>query len=58
MELHTISVDLGKTVFHLVALNLRGEVRLLDYSLGGRKFCYNSILSSCNICDSANGKSG
>jgi hypothetical protein len=26
MELHTIRIDLGKTVFHLVGLNLRGEV--------------------------------
>src|SRR5271154_2801052 len=26
MELHTIGVDLGKTVFHLVGLNRRGEV--------------------------------
>jgi len=26
MELHTIGIDLGKTVFHLVSLNLRGEV--------------------------------
>jgi transposase len=26
MELHTIGVDLGKTVFHLVGMNLRGEV--------------------------------
>jgi len=26
MELHTIGIDLGKTVFHLVALDLRGEV--------------------------------
>ena len=26
MELHTIGIDLGKTVFHLVGLNLRGEV--------------------------------
>ncbi len=26
MELHTISIDLGKTVFHLVGLNLHGEV--------------------------------
>jgi hypothetical protein len=24
--LHTIGIDLGKTVFHLVGLNLRGEV--------------------------------
>jgi transposase len=26
MELHTIGIHLGKTVFHLVGLNLRGEV--------------------------------
>jgi transposase len=26
MELHTIGVDLGKTVFHLVGVNLCGEV--------------------------------
>ncbi len=26
MELHTIGIDLAKTVFHLVGLNLRGEV--------------------------------
>lgn len=26
MELHTIGIDLGKSVFHLVGLNLRGEV--------------------------------
>jgi transposase len=26
METHTIGIDLGKTVFHLVGLNLRGEV--------------------------------
>jgi len=26
MELHTIGIDLGKTVFHLIGLNLRGEV--------------------------------
>jgi transposase len=26
MELHTIGIDLGKTGFHLVGLNLRGEV--------------------------------
>src|SRR3984893_12659874 len=26
MELHTIGIDLGKTVLHLVGLNLRGEV--------------------------------
>jgi transposase len=26
MELHTVGIDLGKTVFHVVGLNLRGEV--------------------------------
>ncbi len=26
MELHTIGIDLGKTSFHLVGLNERGEV--------------------------------
>jgi hypothetical protein len=26
MELHTIGIDLGKTVFHLVGLTLCGEV--------------------------------
>jgi transposase len=26
MELHAIGIDLGKTVFHLVGVNLRGEV--------------------------------
>ena len=26
MELHTIGINLGKTVFHLVGLSLRGEV--------------------------------
>jgi len=26
MEIHTIGIDLGKKVFHLVALNARGEV--------------------------------
>ena len=26
MEIHTIGIDLGKTVFHLVGLDVRGEV--------------------------------
>jgi hypothetical protein len=26
MEIHTMGIDLGKTVFHLVGLSLRGEV--------------------------------
>jgi hypothetical protein len=36
MQLHTIGIDLGKTVFHLVGLNTRGEVvvrkRVLPHS--------------------------
>ena len=28
MNLHTIGIDLGKTVFHLVALNQSGEVEV------------------------------
>jgi transposase len=28
MELHTLGIDLGKTVFHAVGLNQRGEVVL------------------------------
>jgi len=31
MELHTIGIDLGKTVFHLVGVNLRGEVVLRNH---------------------------
>ncbi len=26
MELHTLGIDLGKTVFHMVGLSARGEV--------------------------------
>jgi hypothetical protein len=26
MEIHTIGIDLGKAVFHLIGLNARGEV--------------------------------
>ena len=26
MELHTIGIDLGKTIFHLAGLNSRGKV--------------------------------
>src|SRR2546426_9666428 len=26
MEIHTVGIDLGKTVFHLVGLNIGGEV--------------------------------
>src|SRR6202011_5263924 len=38
MELHTIGIDLGKTVFHLVGLNQRGEVVVR------KKFSRNQLL--------------
>jgi transposase len=38
MELHTIGIDLGKTVFHLVGLNPRGEV------VGRKKFSRKQLL--------------
>jgi hypothetical protein len=28
MEIHTIGIDLAKTVFHLVGVNARGEVEV------------------------------
>jgi hypothetical protein len=44
MELHTIGVDLGKTVFHLVGLNLRGEVVVR------RSFRASNCCTSRRIC--------
>ena len=38
MELHTIGIDLGKPAFHLVGLNLRGEVVVR------KKFSRNQLL--------------
>ncbi len=38
MELHTIGIDLGKTVFHLIALNRSGE------SVVRKKFLRNQLL--------------
>ena len=31
MELHTIGIDLGKTIFHLVGLELRGSGESADH---------------------------
>jgi hypothetical protein len=42
MELHTIGIDLGKTVFHLVGLNLRGEVVVR------KKFSRTQLLRGCS----------
>jgi len=53
MKLHTIGIDLGKTVFHLVGLNLRGEVvvrkkfsrkQLLHYTANLTLFQYKMSL--------------
>jgi predicted NBD/HSP70 family sugar kinase len=46
MELHTIGIDLGKTVFHLVGLNLRGEVVVR------KKFSRRQRCSSLPTCTS------
>ena len=39
MEIRTIGIDLGKTVFHLVGVNARGEVASIHFEsfcmLGG-----------------------
>jgi len=49
MELHTIDIDLGKTVFHLVGLSLRGEVA----ANAGTAICegcsYRAHAQFCNI---------
>jgi hypothetical protein len=47
MELHTIGIDLGKTVFHLVRLNLRGEVVVARSSRA------NSCCTSLRTCRSS-----
>ena len=45
MELHTVGIDLGKTVFHLVGLNLRGEV------MARKKFSRTQLSRfTANIC--------
>ena len=46
MELHTIGIDLGNRVFHLVGLNLRGEVAVR------KKFSQTAAAFSRRICKS------
>ena len=41
MELHTIGIDLGKAVFHLVGFDLRGEVAV------HKKFSRTQL---CQVC--------
>ncbi len=39
MEIHPLGIDLSKTVFHLVGLNLLGEVAMRKkLALGARRY--------------------
>jgi hypothetical protein len=42
MELHTIGIDIGNTVFHLVGLNLRGEVVVRKKFSRTQLLCFTS----------------
>ena len=62
MELHTIGIDLGKTVFHLVGVNLRGEVvvrkkfsrkQLLHFTANLRCDAYCARDMAAAACDQA-----
>jgi transposase len=63
MQLHTIGIDLGKTVFHLVGLNQRGEAVVrkkfsrkqlmhftanLQVELIGMEACGGSLSRACS----------
>ena len=43
MELHTIGIDLGKTVFHLVGLDTRDEVRFANHPEVGQTSQYKRV---------------
>jgi len=47
MQIHTIGIDLGKTVFHLVGLNLCGE------AVVRRKCSRTQLVQFPEACDSA-----
>src|ERR1039457_5215398 len=47
MELHTIGIDLGKTVFHLVGLKQRGEV--VDHTTVRRWVQYYGPELTCRV---------
>src|SRR6266568_974792 len=49
MEIHTIGIDLGKTVFHLVGLNLRGEVVVRKKCSRNQVLRFTSNLRECLI---------
>ena len=50
MELHTIGIDLGKTVFHLVGLNLRGEVVVRKKFSRKQLLHFTANLSQGRLC--------
>jgi len=50
MEVHTIGIDLGKTVFHLVGLNLRSEGRGAQEVLAYRAAALHGSLTCTRRC--------
>ena len=50
MEIRTIGIDLGKTVFHLVGLNARGEVVVRKKCSRTQLLRFTSNLRACLIC--------
>jgi hypothetical protein len=40
IELHTIGIDLGKTIFHLVGLDSRGQVVVRKRFSRPQRFCW------------------
>ena len=49
MEIHTIGIDLGKTVFHLVGVNVRGEVVVRKKCSRNQLLRFTSNLRVCLI---------
>jgi len=49
MEIRTIGIDLGKTVFHLVGLNARGEVVVRKKCSRTQLLRFTSNLCKCLI---------
>ena len=49
MEIRTIGIDLGKTVFHLVGLNARGEVVVRKKCSRSQLLRFTSNLRECLI---------
>ena len=49
MEIRTIGIDLGKTVFHFVCVNARGEVVVRKKSSRTQLLRFNANLPQCLI---------